>query len=64
MDRFGGGRRPEESAHLGMALPVRLLGEGEVFPVGLGFAGECFFEILLGLAHEVSFSINGKNAGI
>ena len=53
VDGLGFGRCPEEPRHLGIALPVGLFGKGEIFPVGLGFAGKRFLQVLFGLAHGV-----------
>jgi len=40
MNRFGGGGGAEKLGDLGQAFLVGLLGEGEIFAVGLGFAGK------------------------
>src|SRR5262245_57586175 len=43
------GGRPEHGGHVVVALDIRLLGEIEVAPVGLAFAGDCSLEIVQGL---------------
>jgi len=48
MHRLGVGRGAEELRHLGVALIVGLLREGQVLAVGLRFAGERLLEIVHG----------------
>jgi hypothetical protein len=46
MDRFGMGRGPEEFGDLGETVDLGLFGKGQIFPVGLAFAGEGIGKIL------------------
>jgi hypothetical protein len=54
VDGFRFRRSPEESGHLGVTFLVRFGGKGEIFPVGLGFASEGFFQMIGSLAHVIA----------
>ena len=54
MDGLGSGSGAEHLGHTGQTFLVGSLGIGEVFAIGLGFAGESSHQIFKSLAHHGS----------
>ena len=46
-------RGPEQLGHLGIAVLLGLLSEGEVLAVGLRLSGEGFLQVMVGIGHLI-----------